>query len=198
MLISVLASLSLLAFLCASLCGQMGAVSETILKAPGQAVELTLRLVGSMALWSGLMEVAKEAGVTRWLAKLLRPVTGLLFRGVDATSRAMEYITVNLAANLLGMGNAATPSGIAAMQALWQEAGSPETATGPMVTLAVINTASLQLIPTTVALLRSDHGSANPMEILPAVLCCSLLTLTAALTVARLGTGKKQRKKTTR
>lgn len=168
-------------------CGRMEAVSSAALSECGRAIELTLTLAGSMCLWSGLMEVAKQSGLTQKIARLLSPLTTRLFKGLSKGSEAMQYITMNITANLLGLGNAATPLGIAAMKAMQKELPPDEDAAASdnMVLFVVLNTASIQLVPTTVAVLRLKYGASNPMDIIPAILIASLLSVTVGLTVAK-------------
>jgi spore maturation protein A len=129
------------------------------------------------------MRVAQKAGITELLAAAFRPVLTRIFKGINAKGKAMQYIVLNLTANMLGLGNASTPFGIAAMKELEKEQGESESASNAMVLFVVMNTASLQLIPTTVAALRLKHNSADPMEILPAVWIVSATTLIIVVTV---------------
>ena len=131
------------------------------------------------------MRVAEKSGLTEVIRRLLSPVTKLLFRG-KTHARAMRAICMNMTANLLGLGNAATPLGITAMKELNRENPEPGTASADMVTFVVLNTASIQLIPTTIAALRLSHGAAFPMDILPAVLVSSLLSVSSALLMAKV------------
>lgn len=166
--------------------GQMNAVSNAFLSECAGAVELAFSLIGVICLWSGLMRVAQSAGLTELLAKLFSPLLGRLFRGLKKGGRAMQYITLNLTANLLGLGNASTPFGLAAMREMEKEENGGEAASHNMILFTVMNTASLQLIPTTVAALRLKNGSSAPMEILPCVWLSSAGSLAAALLAASL------------
>ena len=176
------------AVISAAVTGRMAEVSESFLSECNSAVELTISLAGIICLWSGVMQVAQKSGITEKLATLFSPVLGKLFKGLKKGGKAMQYITLNLTANILGLGNASTPFGIAAMQAIEAEEQSsdPENASHNMILLTVMNTASLQLIPTTVAALRLQAGSENPMEILPCVWVVSICALIAALLGAKL------------
>lgn len=182
----VMALMMILSVVFALFTGKMAAVSEAFLSECGGAVELALSLVGIICLWSGLMRVAQSAGLTELLAKLFAPLLGRLFRGLKKGGRAMQFITLNLTANLLGLGNASTPFGLAAMRAIETEENGGETASHNMILFTVLNTASLQLIPTTVAALRLKNGSSAPMEILPCVWLASAGSLAAALLGASL------------
>lgn len=184
----VMAVMLTAAVIFAAATGRMSEVSESFLSECTSAVELCISLIGIICLWSGVMRVAQKSGITEKLAKLLSPVLGRLFKGLKKGGKAMQYITLNLTANILGLGNASTPFGIAAMQAIEAEEHSaePEKASHNMILLTVMNTASLQLIPTTVAALRLQAGSENPMEILPCVWVVSICALTAALLGANM------------
>lgn len=171
-----------------TLTGRMNEISEAFLSECGSAVELCISLIGIICLWSGVMRVAQKSGITEQLARLFSPVLGRLFKGLKKGGKAMQYITLNLTANILGLGNASTPFGLAAMREIEAEEHSkePGKASHNMIIFTVMNTASLQLIPTTVAALRLQAGSANPMEILPCVWIASLCALVAALLGAKL------------
>jgi len=171
------------AVICGAVTGRMNVVSESFLSECTSAVELCISLAGIICLWSGVMRVAQKSGITESLARLFSPVLGKLFKGLKKGGKAMQYITLNLTANILGLGNASTPLGLAAMREIEAEerSTSPEKASHNMIILTVMNTASLQLIPTTVSALRLQAGSENPMEILPCVWIVSICALTAAL-----------------
>lgn len=175
--------------------GNIGSVSNAALDSCANAVTLILTLCGVICLWSGIMRVAQSAGITELLARLLNPVLSRLFKGINKKGKAMQYIVLNLAANLLGLGNASTPFGVAAMRELEKEEGAEEKASDNMILLVVMNTASLQLIPTTVAAMRLKNGSAQPMEILPCVwlvsAVCIILTVSAAKLMAKAGKGRR-------
>lgn len=153
--------------------GRMGELSAAMLAKSGEAVELVISLCGIICFWSGLMRVAERAGLVGKLARLLSPIVGFLFKGIKRGGKAAGLITMNLAANILGLGNASTPLGIAAMKAIADESGSfgdsGGTASDDMIMLAVLNTASLQLVPTTAAALRTANGAEKPFDILPCV-----------------------------
>lgn len=161
------------------------AVSEAALTGASTAVQLALSLAGPLCLWSGLAHVMEQAGLTEKLAKLLRPLLARLFPQSAADSTAMGHIAANMTANLLGLGNAATPLGIAAVQRMARRA-PPGAASDEMCRLIVMNTASIQLIPTTVATVRLANGCATPFDILPAVWVTSLCSVTAGLIAAAL------------
>ena len=123
------------------------------------------------------MRIAQSSGLTDRIAKLALPVTKRLFKGLRPGGKAMGAVTMNLAANLLGLGNAATPLGIEAMRAMELEENPKGTATDNMVLFVAMNTASLQILPTTTALLRSQAGAKAPLDILPAVWIASTISV---------------------
>ena len=161
--------------ICGIATGRLPEVSAAVLDGAGSAVTLAISLCGVMCLWSGLMKVAEECGAVRLMSSFLSPVLSRLFRGLKKGGRAMQLIAMNLSANILGLGNATTPLGIQAMEAIQQEESPGDgTASDNMIMLTVLNTASLQLIPATAAALRTACGAERPMEI------CLLYTSDAA------------------
>jgi len=170
----------------ALLCGRMEAVSSALMTECGSAVELVVSLTGSMCLWCGLMKVADHAGLTEKISRLLSPLTRLAFPGLDPQGAAMRAISMNVSANLLGLGNAATPLGISAMKELAKLSPLQGVATNHMAMFVVLNTAALDLLPTTVGLLRLQAGSASPFDILPAVWLASSASVVVGVVLAKL------------
>lgn len=168
------------------LTGRMPQVSQAAIEQTGEAVRLTFSLLGNFCLWGGMMRVAETAGLTRAAARFAAPVTRRLFRGINPKGPAMRAITMNLTANLLGLGNAATPLGIAAMKEMKKEERAGDTATNNMALFVVMNTASLQLIPTTTAMLRSAAGCEHPLDILPSVWIASAVSVVCGILAAKL------------
>ena len=184
----------------AALGGRMGEVSAAMLDRSGEAVQLVISLCGVICFWSGMMRVAERAGLVDKLAKLLSPIVGFLFRGVKKGGKAAGLVTMNLAANILGLGNASTPLGLAAMKAIAEEdkdfdESDRSAATDDMIMLAVLNTASLQIIPTTAAALRAANGAEKPFEILPCVWIVSVYSVVIVAAAAKLmcAVGRKRR-----
>lgn len=179
----IMTAMIILAVIFALVSGNISEVSTAFLEECSEAVELAFSLIGIICLWSGIMNVAQGAGLTEKLAGLFSPLLSRLFKGLKKGGKAMQFISLNLTANLLGLGNASTPFGISAMKEIEAEEKSPEPekASHNMIILTVMNTASLQIIPATVAAIRLRNGSADPMEILPCVWIVSALSLTAAL-----------------
>ena len=169
-------------------------VSEAVLEESFHAVELSIKLLGSLCFWSGMMKIAEKSGLSNALCKVLMPVLVFIFPSLKKEKKALGAISMNLSANLLGLGNAATPFGIAAMKELHRISGFSSAATAEMVCFVVMNTASLQLLPTTVAAIRLEHGVQNPLDILPAVWAVSLCSLLLGIFAAKIGFPKGERK----
>ena len=161
--------------LCGLATGNGPAVAAAAMEGAAAAVELCLSMAGVLCLWMGVMEVMRRSGLSDGLSRLLRPVLGLIFPQTARDREIMDSIAANVSANLLGLGNAATPLGIEAARKMGRR--SPGTASDAMCMLVVCNTASIQLIPTTVATVRSAAGCAAPFDILPAVWLASALSV---------------------
>lgn len=146
--------------------GDPAALSNAVIDGAGRAVELTLSLAGMTALWGGVMAVLREAGVVRVLSRLLSPILSRVFPRAWREGSAREEITAAVSANILGIGNAATPLALAAMEKLQRENPTPAAASDDMVTLAVLGTAPPSLMPATLITLRRAAGSAAPYAIL--------------------------------
>ena len=175
----------LLAVLAGAISGQLGAVSAAAMAGAERGAQLCLSLAGPLCLWAGLAAVLEGSGLSAKLAALLRPLLGRLFPAAARDAQALEKISGNFTANLLGLGNAATPLGIAAVQRMHRLSGGAA-ASDEMCRLIVLNTASIQLLPTTVAALRASAGAARPFAILPAVWLTSLGSVTVGLLAVRL------------
>ena len=170
-------------------------LSEAMLNEPVNAVELAIYLCGGMCFWSGLMRVAEKSGITDKVAKIFGFFLSGLFPNIDKNGHAFKAICMNLTANLLGLGNAATPLGIEAMKALASEEKTTDTASPSMIVFTVLNTASITLIPTTAASLRLKYGSEAPFDILPAVWLTSAAALAVSLTAAMIPLKHRKRRK---
>lgn len=174
--------------------GDAAAVSDAAISSCADAVTLCLTLCGIICLWSGIMRIAQTSGLTQIIAKVLSPLLKKLFKGISSGGKAMQYIVLNITANLLGLGNASTPFGIAAVKALEEEEKPSVYASDNMILFVVLNTASLQLIPTTAAAMRLKAGSAAPMEILPAVWAVSAANVILTVTAAKIMAARSKRK----
>ena len=178
--------MAVVSVVCGAVYGRMEAVSAAALEGAGQAVRLCLSMAGMLCLWTGLMEVMDRCGLSRRLGRLFRPVLRRLLPRASRDPETLAAVTANVSANLLGLGNAATPMGIQAAQRM-KRGG---TATDELCRLIVLNTASIQLIPANVAAVRSALGCAAPFDILPAVwvtsLCSAGLGVTAAWVLGKV------------
>ena len=176
---------------CAVFTGRLDQLSAALLEGAGAAVTLCLSMTGVVCLWSGVMEVMRRASLLQRLARILRKPLCCLFPSAGQDTQAMESISANVSANLLGLGNAATPLGLAAAQRLHALSGRDGVASHELCLLVIVNTASLQIIPATIAGVRAAQGAAQPFDILPGVWLTSLATLVFALLLARVARGKK-------
>ena len=192
MLTFIFALLIIGSFIASVITGSTRELTEAVLSEPVNAVELCIYLCGGMCFWGGLMRVAEKSGLTEKLAAVFAVIIGGLFKGIDKQGRAFKAICRNITANLLGLGNAATPFGIEAMKALAEEEKAVDTATPSMIIFTVINTASLTLIPSTALSLRMKYGSADPLEIVPAVWITSAAALLVSVTAAVVPLGKNK------
>ncbi len=182
---SVIWSVMVLAsVLCAAATGREGDVAAAALEGAAAAVELCLSMAGVLCLWTGVMEVMKRSGLTEGLSRLLRPVLRRLYPDFAGDREVMDSVAANVSANLLGLGNAATPLGIRAARRM--SLRSPGVASPALCMLVVCNTASIQLIPTTVASVRAAQGSAAPFDILPAVWLASALSVSVGIAAVKL------------
>lgn len=175
------------AFVSSIITGNMSALSQSIIQGGQDAVSLLLRLVAMLCLWGGIMEIAQQSGVTKALSRFMYPVLRLIFPTLRNETYALEAISMNVTANILGLGNAATPLGLEAMRRLQLVNLKTERASDEMVVFVVMNTAAMHIIPTTVATLRGQYGSKSPMEIMPASILTSACALTVAVAFAKLG-----------
>lgn len=150
------------------------------------SVETVLSFAGIMCMWSGFLKLCEDGGAMELVTKLIRPVTKLLFPNLKASSRAIEKICANISANLLGVGNAATPAGIEAMSELDKLNKTPTVASDEMCIFTVINTASLQLVPTTIIAMRASFNSQRPDIIMLPIWISSICALICAVTAMHL------------
>jgi spore maturation protein A len=173
-------------FLAGMINGRIEEVTEAAFSSAGRAVELGLGLLGIMCLWSGLMKIMEKCGMINFIAKAAQPILKPLFPKLENNDKAMGAIVMNLTANFMGLGNAATPFGIKAMEELQKLNGKKDTATDSMCMFLVLNTSALQLIPATVIAIRSDAGSAAPAEIITCIWAASLCAAFAGILAAKV------------
>lgn len=180
-----------LSMVCAALTGKSGILTSAALQGAQSGIALIISIGGSICLWTGAGRLLEKGGITAMLSRLMRPVLGFLFPDSLNDELLLEALCANVSANLLGLGNAATPMGIRAAKRL-KAPQQPDLATDGLCRLIVLNTASIQLIPTNVAAVRSALGSSSPFDILPAVWITSLLSAGLGLAAAfRLGRCKR-------
>lgn len=169
-----------IALIAGAITGNIAAVQDAVFSFSDTAVEIVIGLVGVMVFWMGLMKVAEEAGLTEKLGRVIRPIMKRLFPDVPEDHPAMSSMVMNMAANMLGLGNAATPFGLKAMKDLQTLNKTKDVATDSMVMFLAINTSSVTLIPATILALRSAAGSENPTEVVgPIILATTISTITA-------------------
>lgn len=185
----------LISVICGIINGKTAELSAAALDGAKDAIELLLTMCGMMCLWSGLMGIAEQGGLTAVLARVFSPVLKLLFPDYKNDKETSGAICSNVTANLLGLGNAATPLGIEAMRRMQVKNPQNETANNSMVMFVVINTASIQLIPTTIAVLRQKYGSASALDILPCVWVSSIFALAVGITAAKLLQARRKKAK---
>ena len=167
------------------LSGNIDAVGASALDGAAAAVTLCIAICGATMLWSGIMEIMRQAGLAQKLSKSFRPVLNKLFPQTRENEDAMEALSANVSANLLGLGNAATPLGIRAASEM-AKMTKRKAASDDLCMLVILNSASIQLIPATVAAVRASAGASAPFDILPAVWITSVTSLVAGITVSKL------------
>lgn len=150
----------------AALNGRIGNISTAVIDSSREAVSLCITMLGIMSLWTGLMNIAKKAGIIDFLTRAMMPVLKFLFPGVPEGHRANEYIASNMISNMLGLGWAATPAGLKAMKELKELNNQSSTASTDMCTFLIVNISSLQLIPVNIIAYRTQYGSVSPTEII--------------------------------
>lgn len=187
----ILPIMIIFSFFCAIATGNIGDLSSSVIDGGTDAVTLGIKLMGVICLWNGLCNVAEKSGLTEKLCKLLNPFLKLIFPKLKDTE-AKKYIAMNITANFLGLGNAATPLGLEAMNRLQALNHTPDTATDEMIKFVVINTAAIHLVPTTVALLRKEYGSQSPTDTLIPALILSVIALSVGLIMTNLFKGIKR------
>jgi len=150
-----------------SLCtGQIEALNQQIFQGASDGINLILEMLPLLVLWTGVMKIAEDAGILQKFSNLVRPILRKLFPSLAPDDPALGYIASNIAANALGLGSAATPFGLKAMEELQKNNVKKDTATEAMITFLILNTGGVTIVPTTVMALRLSHGSANPSEII--------------------------------
>ncbi len=174
---------------------KIGQVTSAAIDAASLAVKISFGLIGVMALWLGVMRVAEEAGMIRILARIVQPITTRLFPTIPKDHPAIGAMIMNIAANMLGLSNAATPLGLKAMEELDKLNTNKEEASNDMITFLVINTSAITLVPATAIAIRASLGSTNPQKIvIPSIIAASMATLVGITTVKLIQYYQQKRK----
>lgn len=176
----------IISFIYAFFSGNIDKVNSGIFESTKSAVELCLTFLGTMCLWNGIMQIAYKSKLINVIVKLLNPVIKLLFPEIKNNEKIKKEISMNIVANVLGLGNAATPLGIKAMESMQKINNKKDTLSNSMMIFIVLNTASLQLIPTTVIAIRTSLGSTNPTFIVVPVWCATICSIIAAVLFTKI------------
>jgi spore maturation protein A len=177
--------LILISVVVAAINGRIEVISQASFEGAKTGVTVCFGLLSILVFWMGMMKIAEKSGLLHLLSKLLSPVVGRLFPDVPKGHPALGYIMSNMSANILGLGNAATPMGLKAMEELQKLNPDKNTASASMCTLLAINTASITLIPTTIIAIRMQYGSSQPVEIVGTTLIASFIATVFALLLDR-------------
>jgi len=173
--------------------GHIESVTTSAMKAAEMGVEVAIELIGVMSLWLGLMRLAEEAGFIKGISRLFGPAIRHLFPSLKQDSPALGAIIMNLSANILGLGNAATPFGLKAMQELQKENTTPDTASPAMITFLALNTSCITLIPATIIGVRLKANSANPTEIIGTTIIATGFAMSVAIIVDYIIRNRRRR-----
>ena len=176
----------IISFIYAIFNGRVAHVNNSIFESTKSAVELCLSLIGTVCLWNGIMQIASKTKIVGHIQKILHPIMKKIFPEIKKEDKAYKEITMNIIANIMGLGNAATPLGIKAMKSMQKNSKEKNKLSNSMAMFIVINTASIQLIPTTVIAIRSSLHSNNPTAMIIPVWIATLCAGTAAIVSAKL------------
>ena len=176
----------IISFVYAIFTGNIEGVNNSIFESASDAVELSITFLGTICLWNGIMEIAKQTSLIKKLTNFLSPIMKWLFPDVQKNDTVHEEMSMNIVANILGLGNAATPLGLKAMKSLQKQNPKKDTLSNSMAMFIILNTASLQLIPTTVIAIRSSLGSSNPTQIIFPIWCATIAAAIAGILSAKI------------
>ncbi len=176
----------IISFSYAILTGNLANLNTSIFESVESAVNLTITMLGTMCLWSGIINVAVNTNIMKLINKLLKPIIRFLFPEIKENRKAQDEISMNMIANILGLGNAATPLGLKAMETLQKENKNKKQLSNSMIMLIVLNTASIQLIPTTIIAIRTSLESENPTSIIFPVWVATICAGITGITVTKL------------
>lgn len=166
--------------------GRVSEVNNSVFESTKSAVELCISLLGTICLWNGIMQIASKTNIVKHLEKLINPITKRLFPDIKKEEKVHGEITMNIIANIMGLGNAATPLGLKAMKSMQKKNKEKNKLSNSMAMFIVLNTASIQLVPTTVIAIRSSLGSNNPTQMIVPVWISTICAATAAIVSAKL------------
>lgn len=161
--------------------GQFDALNQQFFQSATDGIDLLMEMLPLLVLWTGVMKIAEDAGILKSFSKFVMPVLHKLFPSLERDDPALGYIASNIAANALGLGSAATPFGLKAMEEMQKKNPVKDTATEAMITFLILNTGGVTIVPTTVLALRMSHGSANPSEIIVTSILATICSSVAGL-----------------
>ncbi len=176
----------IISFAYAIFSGNLENLNTSIFESVENAVNLSITMLGTMCLWSGIIHIANNTRIIQAIHKLLKPVIHFLFPEIKENKKAQNEISMNMVANILGLGNAATPLGLKAMETLQKDNKNKKELSNSMIMLIVLNTASIQIIPTTIIAIRSSLGSENPTSIIFPVWIATICAGVAGITITKL------------
>lgn len=179
-------SMILVGILVAAFTGNMEAVTNTTIQSSRDAITLCITILGVIAMWSGIMNIAEEAGLINSLTKKMQPLLKYIFNELDEDSKAFKYIATNIIANMFGLGYAATPAGIRAMEEMQKENKYKDVATNSMCIFMIINMSSLQIVSMNIIAYRAQYNSINPSEIIGPGLVTTLVSTLAGVVFAKI------------
>ena len=176
----------IISFIYAFFSGRISEVNNSIFESTKSAVDLSITLLGTICLWNGIMQIASNTKIVEHLSKLLNPIINRLFPDIKKDEKAHKEITMNIIANIMGLGNAATPLGLKAMKSMQEKNNNKEKLSNSMAIFIVLNTASIQLIPTTVIAIRNSLGSKNPTAMMIPVWIATFLAAISAVFASKI------------
>lgn len=184
----------IVAYIYAILNGNVDKINNSIFESTSSAVQLSITFLGTICLWNGIMKIAQNTSIITKLTQILKPVINFLFPEMKSNEKAKEEISMNIIANMLGLGNAATPLGLKAMKTMQKDNMEKDTVSNSMAMFIVLNTASLQLIPTTVIAIRASLNSASPTQIILPVWGATIIAAITGVVVTKLFIKKENKK----
>ncbi|BED91929.1 MAG: spore maturation protein A [Candidatus Improbicoccus pseudotrichonymphae] len=176
----------IISFICSAVNGKMGDLTCCVIDGASDAIKVSIVMLGSMAFWSGIMQIAKDCGIVKLISSLIYPILKFLFPKYSKEEKISQPLCMNIVSNMLGLSNAATPFGLTAIREMQNINKTPDTATNEMITFIILNTSCFQLIPATLAALRKNYGSKNPFDILIPLWIASLTALLFGIFLSKI------------